>query len=195
MRYQLLDELYDESKISISSIDLKGRLNITDTFVQHLDLSKAGTSLDLGCGTGEAAEILAHTDLSAVDFSASMIEKLKHKQPRIKAFVADAKSLPFESDNFNLVIALGLFEYIESPDEALKEVHRVLKEDGHLIVSIPNKSSWFRKLRIIENLITRPLKVLLSLNSGNPTIEKPFHQQWGREEFSQILTENGFEVD
>lgn len=189
------DELYDESKLSISSIDLKGRLNITDNFVQQLALTHEDTSLDLGCGTGEAAEILIHTDLSAVDFSSSMIAKLKLKQPDIKAFVADAKSLPFSNNNFNLVIALGLFEYIQSPDEALQEVHRVLKEDGNLIVSIPNKASLFRKLRGIENTITSPLKLFLSRNSERHDIKKPFHQQWSKEEFSNILNANGFEVE
>lgn len=189
------DELYDEAKQSISSIDLKGRLNITNNFVQELELTKLDTSLDLGCGTGEAAEILVHTDQSAVDFSANMIEKVKNKHPNIKAFVADAESLPFENSNFNLVVALGLFEYIPSPNYALQEVNRVLKEDGFLIVSIPNKASLFRKFRSVENIITRPLKSLFSVNSSTSDIEKPFHQQWSQEDFTRILNTNEFQIE
>lgn len=187
--------LYGKNQTSISHIDLRSRLDICKTLVDNLKLNSHSVTLDLGCGTGDAATILNHTHQFAVDFSPKMIEKVKSKYPKIETSVADAKHLPFNEDNFDLVIALGLFEYIQLPEEAIQEARRVLKQNGTLIMSIPNRHSLFRKLRKIECLITRPLKGLFAIKSGKKPENKPFHQQWTVEEFTQILNRNHLKVN
>jgi len=51
--------------------------------------------------------------------------------------VCDVQNMPFRDDSFNTIKATELFEHIENPKKGLKECHRVLQKDGHLILSIP----------------------------------------------------------
>ena len=50
--------------------------------------------------------------------------------------VASAENIPFQDEIFDLVIATSVFEYIQNPFEAAKEIYRVLKPGGSLLVSV-----------------------------------------------------------
>ena len=50
--------------------------------------------------------------------------------------VGSGENIPFQDEIFDLVIATGVFEYFQKPHEAAKEVYRVLKPGGSLVVSV-----------------------------------------------------------
>lgn len=50
--------------------------------------------------------------------------------------LGSGEQLPFKTDTFDLVLATGVFEYFPEPRVAAAEIHRVLKPDGHLIMSV-----------------------------------------------------------
>jgi len=99
--------------------------------------------LDLCCGTGDLSlEMLrqgAHRIVSS-DFSHPMLrlnlDKLRHRDShsKISLVEADALTLPFPSNTFDAIaIAFGL-RNLESPASGLREMHRVLKPGGRLVV-------------------------------------------------------------
>jgi ubiquinone/menaquinone biosynthesis C-methylase UbiE len=51
--------------------------------------------------------------------------------------LADIEGLPLGDAFFDTVICLEMFEYVTDPHSALNEIHRVLKPDGRLILSVP----------------------------------------------------------
>jgi ubiquinone/menaquinone biosynthesis C-methylase UbiE len=57
---------------------------------------------------------------------------------RVRLRVGDAHELPFESNNFDFAIALGVLPYLHTPGVALSEMARVLKPRGHIVVSSDN---------------------------------------------------------
>lgn len=98
------------------------------------------TVLDLGCGPGLYTRLLLDQGarVTAVDGSPEMV-KLLHKElgDRAHAYVQDlAQGLPDEEDaSYDLVLSPLTLHYIEDWQPLLRDVHRVLKGDGHFVFS------------------------------------------------------------
>ncbi|MBI3397008.1 class I SAM-dependent methyltransferase [Candidatus Woesebacteria bacterium] len=63
---------------------------------------------------------------------------------KLKFMVADAHSLPFESNSFDAVVALEVLEHVYEPKKVLSEIKRVLKKNGYAIFLVPTDSLMFR---------------------------------------------------
>lgn len=92
--------------------------------------------LDIAAGTGTSSAAIARAgaDVVAADFSPGMIEVGRRKHPKIEFVQADAMALPFRTGEFDAVtISFGL-RNVRDPRKALKEMYRVLKPGGRLVV-------------------------------------------------------------
>lgn len=106
---------------------------------------KSAKVLDLGCGIGLTMHILAQefkncigcdlTDESIVATKA-LLSKVGLQNRVIKY---DGKRLPFAANSFDVILSLEVVEHAEKPELMLKEISRVLKRDGILIITAPNK--------------------------------------------------------
>ena len=123
-----------------------GLLGTTDLSGQHW--------LDAGCGTGTLARLLAarNCNVTGVDASPDMVaaarahrtdgrlaERLTFRQ------IPTIESLPFTDRAFDGVLCASVLEYVLDVARCLAEIHRVLKPDGLLLVSIPNRGSLLRR--------------------------------------------------
>ena len=125
-------------------------------------------ALDLCCGTGDLAQLLAATgaDVTAVDFSAAMLavatarQKAKGKGQKLEFQQGDAMQLPFAEASFDVVtIGYGL-RNLASVDAGLGEMRRVLKPGGRLVIlefGKPTNALWrwvyFNHLRFVTPLL------------------------------------------
>jgi ubiquinone/menaquinone biosynthesis C-methylase UbiE len=105
--------------------------------------------LDAGCGTGVlACDLLrrGHTvrglDI-APNMAAATQERVEREVPehasRCKAAAGDAENLEFPAGSFDVVIASGLLEYLETDEKFLNESARVLKPRGVAVVTLRNR--------------------------------------------------------
>ena len=86
----------------------------------------------------------------ALDFASEMIEQARARVGRngpdraVRVYVGDMSNLAFEADFFDAIIAVGLIEYLADVDTALRQMHKVLKPGGILIVTcrISPRLSW-----------------------------------------------------
>jgi ubiquinone/menaquinone biosynthesis C-methylase UbiE len=118
-----------------------------------LDLfdKQGGRFLDAGCGTGDfIPDLLARGgQVFALDFAPEMIEQARARVSAnggdrgVQYSVGDVTDLPFETNYFDAVIGVGLIEYLTDVDSALRQMFRVLKPGGILIVTVPNIVSPF----------------------------------------------------
>ena len=109
----------------------------------HFD--KSSSILDLGCGAGVLSEKLIESSftVTAVDDSQDMLDLSRERLKRFpaescKLFHANCLSLPFDDGKFDLVVCLGVFGYFDEVTQALREIHRVLRPGGKLIISVRN---------------------------------------------------------
>jgi len=91
--------------------------------------------LDVGSGAHPSGDV--NIDLYVTAKERGSVQHSHFKMPEY--FVkADAHHLPFKSDIFEKVICFHTLEHLNCPYYALKEMYRVLKPEGELVVDVPN---------------------------------------------------------
>ena len=99
-------------------------------------------ALDAGCGRGLYTRILLKRaqKVSAIDYSEDHIDTLKRRLghlPQLSLQVGSADNLPFDDEQFDLVLHCEVLEHIENDKKVLSEIFRVLQPGGRLILSVP----------------------------------------------------------
>jgi len=114
----------------------------------ELKLKPGSHVLDAGCGSGRHLRALAKMpdlkivgiDRSAKDV-ADALAGLKNMHDALscdyRVETADINALPFDDAAFDCVICSEVLEHIPQHEKALSELVRVLKPQGHLVVSVP----------------------------------------------------------
>jgi 2-polyprenyl-3-methyl-5-hydroxy-6-metoxy-1,4-benzoquinol methylase len=96
--------------------------------------------LDIGCQTGEVCarlRALGH-EPCGVDACSELIERARASHPGIHFEPADCEcGLPFDDHSFDLVWAGDVIEHIRFTDVFVNEINRVLKPQGHCILTTP----------------------------------------------------------
>ena len=95
---------------------------------------------DLGCGTGFISEGLVNkkVQIIAIDQSEAMLEVMKQKfsnYSNISYFTGSSGALPVVSDSVDIVFANMYLHHTPDPFDAIKEVFRILKSNGSLIIT------------------------------------------------------------
>jgi ubiquinone/menaquinone biosynthesis C-methylase UbiE len=104
---------------------------------------RSGTVLDVGTGSGRVVLRLAALNpalaIDAIDLSNSMLTLARTNAARkgitnVRFHVGDAKQLPYDDGAFDLVLCHQLLHQLPDPVIALREIRRVTKPDGGLLV-------------------------------------------------------------
>ena len=149
--FDTISKDYDGLNRVISfGIDIKWRKRV----VQLLKAKKPESILDIATGTGDLAIAMTKTGATKIvglDISPGMLEVGKHKvadkklDETISMVVGDSESLDFEDNSFDAVtVAFGVRNF-ENLEIGLKEIHRVLKPEGSLVIletSVPTRTPF-----------------------------------------------------
>lgn len=111
---------------------------------------EGGRLLDVGCGPGMMARPCHERGFAyvGIDISAGMVAEARRRfgeQSGINFIVGRMQSLPFQRDSFDVILCMGALEYLATDDAArsVGEMTRVLDEEGLLIASFLNASSFY----------------------------------------------------
>ena len=140
-------ELYYEGSHPLIKWVEKIRLNaITKLIKNHIKKMsiKDPAILEAGCGTGhvllEIARKISTKNLIGLDPLDWWLDKAKKrlgdKAKLIKGFAED---LPFKNNSVDIAVCTEVIEHVIDPKIVLKELNRVTKNDGLIIISIPNE--------------------------------------------------------
>lgn len=99
--------------------------------------------LDVACGEGYGSFLLANTACTVVGVDISTESVLhaqeKYKKNNLSYVQGSATNLPFEDACFDVVVSFETIEHLYEQELMIKEIRRVLKDDGVLIISSPNR--------------------------------------------------------
>jgi 2-polyprenyl-3-methyl-5-hydroxy-6-metoxy-1,4-benzoquinol methylase len=107
-------------------------------------------TLDAACGEGYGAALLAKsaTSVEGVDISEKAIDHARARYGNLKSLKfqqADCTRLPFADNEFDRVVSFETLEHLAEQDQLLAEFRRVLKPDGYLLLSSPDKAIYTDK--------------------------------------------------
>lgn len=101
--------------------------------------------LDLGCGVGDSAYVLAKNGrvVTCIDisFNSLRIAKGYLTDDNLEAnfLVGDAQYLPFRESCFDVIVCTGVLEHLPNDDICVSEMKRVLRHLGLVIITVPHK--------------------------------------------------------
>lgn len=113
---------------------------------RHLDLQSGERVLEIGCGNGELwadrqNELPKDCQILLSDISPGMVSDVKNRLgDRFSYQVIDCQQIPYPDAAFDKIVANHVLFYIQDRQQALKEIHRVLKPGGTFMCSTYGKN-------------------------------------------------------
>lgn len=137
-------------------------------WIDQLGLETGPQVLEIGCGAGFLSMALAERkfNVHAIDSVDAMVEQTRQHvkeagmSEQISVDVGDISALAFQDGSFDLVLAIGVIPWIERPDVAIREMARVLKPGGCVILTADNRARLNIWLDPVKNPLLQPLKRL-----------------------------------
>ena len=142
--------------------------------------------LDFGCGPGTFSLKLSDmtkSQVHSVDISEKFVEECKRQiqinnKKNIFVNINDNSKLKYENNYFDKIVLIDVIHHLEDIHGALKELKRVLKKDGRIIVYEPN--------------ILNPLMFLMHLIDKN---ERGLLKVGRKKKYIEIFRQNNFKIE
>jgi SAM-dependent methyltransferase len=131
----------------------RGRRRVLSAVLDGVELPAQPTLLDAGCGSGRTLDMLARygrpvgTELNPVG-----VEAARRRGHAVEQ--AAVEELPYEDASFDLVTCLDVIEHTDDDVRSLRELRRVTKPGGHLVVTVP-AHPWLWSNHDVVNLHRR----------------------------------------
>ena len=106
--------------------------------------------LDIGCGFGGLTRLVSDHleigDAHGVDVDAAALEEARDKGVVARQVDIREGRLSFPDTSFDLVMSFGVLDYLPDFDPMLREIYRVLRPGGYVLISLPNLAGWQNRL-------------------------------------------------
>ena len=130
------------------------------TFLEMIE-GVSGRALEIGCGSGQMLHDLLQRDFEVVgiDIAPGMIASsralIKRSFPQIEPalMIGDIENLALPDEHFDLVVAAGVIEYLPSDINSFREIRRVLKPGGIVLLSVRNRINLSRWITTGRDLL------------------------------------------
>lgn len=115
--------------------------------LRHLRHLRQGALLEVGIGDGENVALLPRgLKITGVDIAQRPLTACRERHADRDLFLAlaEGEHLPFADDAFDAVLCVGGFNFFSDPSGALKEMARVTRTDGRIVVAdeLPDLDRW-----------------------------------------------------
>jgi trans-aconitate methyltransferase len=144
--------------------------------------------LDLGCGTGYLAHLIAERGaaVTGVDSSSDMIEKARSAYPGLEFFRASATDLHFDQP-FDAVFSNAVLHWVLDKEAAIDSIHRSLRSGGRFVMEMGGRHNVDGILIAVKKVLTR--------HGYEDHAAKQLWYYPSVAEYSALLEKRGFRID
>lgn len=158
------DEMYARDTDSLADHCFRSRRDYAVGYLAT-HYGKEAQICDIGCGAGPVTYAMLRQgyDIVGLDFSTDMLKNAAkrlstggvRRRPLINA---NCESLPFSDASFDCVVCLGVISYVEHYENILREIYRVLKPGGTVLLSYRSRSNLLANdpVFLLYDLLKRP---------------------------------------
>lgn len=115
-------------------------------YILAIEIAKDKDVLDIACGEGYGSNLLSKVARTVVgiDIDKKTINEAeyKYKTNNLSFVQCEATKLLFDNNTFDVIVCFETIEHIKEYEKLIAELKRVLKKDGLLILSTPNKRTF-----------------------------------------------------
>ncbi|MEH6590846.1 MAG: methyltransferase domain-containing protein [Halioglobus sp.] len=181
-------EEISSAKVGRNDLRRMGWFNAADReIVPGITVSPGMRVVDVGCGVGQYSNFCARlgAQVTAVDIQADKLASLSANLPEsvtgsITGIVSNCDPIPLPDDCADLIICTEVLEHVPSPEDLCREMLRIVKPGGKLVISVPDDRS--------EQLIKEV--------AAPAYFQEPNHIRiFSRESFTRLILESGLEIE
>lgn len=134
--------------------DIRDSEKLYKWIIGLLRAQKGRKLLDIACGSGWSLKAGEEAGLKTygLDISDEAVKKAKINAPESEIVAGDGENLPWPENSFDYVTCLGSLEHYLDPEKGMREIRRVLKDDGTALIMLPNSiaASSSEEWQVIE---------------------------------------------
>jgi len=142
-----------------TSLNLRKRI----AFFQKFADVQGKKIIDCGCGTGQYLEALLSlgADINGIEYSNEKVTRFRQEHNEIaeRIQLGNIEAMDFESDSFDIALLNEVLEHVPNDKLALREIYRVLKPNGILMIFSPNRLYPFESHTVYLKQSTRRLPI------------------------------------
>ncbi len=156
-------------------------------------------ALDVGCGNGGMLENLARrcpeAELFGAELSAELVARAGRRlRSTARIINAHAGRLPFAAGSFDLLTMTELLEHLKEPESVLRELRRVVREQGRLLLTFPNGTPYRAFIPWAERLAHPLARVFLPPEHPRNSFQ-PIDTVYFYPEVEALLRHSGWRIE
>jgi ubiquinone/menaquinone biosynthesis C-methylase UbiE len=193
---QNLKEIYDERALEVAYNPESAKENTSRKYleiIKYLNFSKNTNVIEVGCGNGPYIAYLSKKNTHSLIVGADISIKILHETRKrlmyegnselVDLVACQMEYLPFKPRSFDNILNTQVIEHLLDDRQGLKELSRIIKADGLLIISTDNKINYFSRF------FDFPFKIIKNCFKIKKTIWKYPHYDYTPKEFSHKVGE------
>lgn len=112
----------------------------TRILLRFLGCRTTDSVIEVGCGQGIILKQVRSKSRFGIDLSISNVKKARRlfKNEILNLIVANVEMIPVDDHSFDRIICSDVIEHVQNPEKLLKEIIRILKQNGKIVITVPN---------------------------------------------------------
>jgi len=105
--------------------------------------------LDIGCYTADLLKLLPkYIDYYGIDYDETALEIAKKRGAKVIKLDLENEQIPL-NQKFDIIVCTEILEHLKDPEKILIQIKRLLKEEGVVIISLPNECTIYHRLKVL----------------------------------------------
>ncbi len=127
----------------------------------HIADRRTVRAIEIGCGEGFSTQRLRtmlpdSVQLEASEYVKSLVPSAQKRNPTVSIIEESIYQTTHADNSFDMIFLLEVLEHLDYPDKALRELSRILKPGGYLILGVPREPLW-RILNVVRGKYVKQL--------------------------------------